>query len=262
MAVQADKQSQCEEESSALKGTLHLDSFVKDCIDSANWSTTLDIQANAWYKCKEGNKLSDYHECLNNNRIYRESMIASFDCYYTELDVLSLEGYNKYRYAKSDALYYNASDTRFYEVYSKCLDGKGRPADTKDSVTFYECVAQHIYDEGSSLMLKEWKQSPNYNQDFEECKKSIPKELITNSILNTPLSKDFVPYSKCVFGRMGMLDNDCFYVDRLVEATKKLGISSKMISACFNKAIGESDLDIIGLWNCLVENNVIEKLQT
>lgn len=261
MTVRAYNQSQCEEESSALKGTLYHDSFMKDCVDSANWSTAIDIQANAWYKCKEENKFTAYDECLNNNRIYKASMIAAFDCYYKELRVLSSEGYNKYRYAKSDALYYNASDTRLYEVYSKCLDGKGRLVDIQDSVKFYECVAQNIHNEGSSLMLMEWKQSPNYIQDFEECKKAIPKELITTSNLSTLISNDFVPYAKCVFGKMGMLENDCFYIDRLVEASKKLGVSSKVISTCFNKAIGESELHILQFWNCLVENNVINKFQ-
>lgn len=187
-------------------------------------------------------------------------MIPSFDCYYKELEVLTSTGYNKYRYAKSDALYYNTSETGLYEVYSKCLDGKEKPADTNDSVRFYECIAQHLYKEGSSLMLREWRQSPNYTQDFEECKKALRNELTTTSFLSVPFStNDFVPYVKCVFGRMGLLENDCLYGDRLVDATNKLGASGKDTLMCFNKAVGESDFEFLGLWNCLVENNVISK---
>lgn len=258
--MRADIQSQCEEESTSLRGTLYHNNFIKDCVDSVSWSTTSDIQANAWYKCKDLNKFSSYDECLNNNRIYRTSMIDAFDCYYKELKVLSSEGYNKYRYAKTDALYYNASESKLYEIYSKCLDGKDKLIDTNESVKFYECVAQKMHKEASSLMLKEWRESPNYKQDFEECKKAIPKEFVSSFLLTDSISADgFLPYVKCVFGRMGILENDCFYVDRLVSASKKIEVSNTEIFVCFNKAIGVSSFELVDLWNCLVQKNIIQK---
>ncbi|KAL5279789.1 hypothetical protein ACFFRR_004034 [Megaselia abdita] len=253
--------NQCETEADGLQGSPFHETFIKDCIDSGEWKTTLDLQANAWEKCKKEHKLTNYQECLNNNRIYKTSMIPSFDCYYEELQVLSLVGYNKYRYAKTDALYYNTSQAKLYQVYSQCLDGKEKPVDSSDSVKFYECVAQKIYDEGSDLMLKEWKQSPNYTQDFEECKKAIDGKLVTSSFLSTLfLTNDFLPYVKCVFGRMGFLENGCFYGDRLDKALEKNG-DPKVSSKCFHQGVGESDFEFLELWNCLVKNNVLSKFQ-
>lgn len=260
--AQADNQSNCEIESNALRGTSFFDPFVKDCLESASWSTTLDIEANAWDKCKEENKLSNYEECLNTNRIYKSSMIASFDCYYKELKVLSSTGYNKYRYAKSDALFYGAKETKMYMTYSMCLNGIPKPENVDDSVKFYECVAKHIYEEASLLVLREWKKSPNYNQDFDECKKAIRKELVTSSLLSAPFPNDnFLPYIKCAFERMGLLENNCLYLDRTIKAFKKTNDSNEDVLSCFNKAIGKNDFELLNFWNCLFENQIFNYLE-
>lgn len=225
---------ECQSEAQVIRKKWYIE-YVKDCMADSSFQPIIN-QSNL-STCEDEMNLSQYDRCLLENRIHRESMISTLNCYYRKDRT---EDISLIRMSKLEALNTRNSTPEVYAVLMNC---KANMAD--DVISLRNCLSQNA----NVIFIAKYESiRVSEHEVSDTCSSEISKVDLESFLNSNKFHVNMVPYFKCVQESLSVINDGCLNIANFLEL---YGYKHKeLVTKCFAEGAGADKFDFMLFWEC------------